>query len=441
MTKKEQAELNVEALEGIIREALKEEDYFAKVMVELREFAEAYFLSNPEAEHQQVLEAWRQQSERKRYQHSLVTPDYTGKPFALWHGEDPKAISDSPLLKVVDTMGNPSSLYERERLVDASQAREEVREAVPESTRRAYSGDIRYWGAWCSAMGIGGDVPLSSEAVLVFVVDHLNGFLNEKGQEVDSQLVDQRFKKTHGPHSWATVERRLASLSVFWEGKRWPNNPVKDQEVKSALRQLKKKYASSNQSRAITRSILLDLIEQTKKSHNPAKGLRDRALLAFAFATGGRRRSEIEQARIEDLEEVDGGFLFLQRKSKTNKSGDSEARPVKQMAAVLLEEWLGVLGRDRGPLFPTITKGGEITDRPLKGAFINRLVKELAEKAGYDPSMFSSHGLRSGFVTQGSMDQVPLTDLSSLTGHKHLQSLMGYFRMGDVMRSKAGSLL
>jgi integrase len=47
-------------------------------------------------------------------------------------------------------------------------------------------------------------------------------------------------------------------------------------------------------------------------------GIRDWALLLFAFGSGGRRRSEVAAARVEDLLPVDGGYLFHLRRSKTD---------------------------------------------------------------------------------------------------------------------------
>lgn len=49
------------------------------------------------------------------------------------------------------------------------------------------------------------------------------------------------------------------------------------------------------------------------------RGIRDRALLAFAFSSGGRRRSEVASATVDALERHgDGGYQFVLGRSKTN---------------------------------------------------------------------------------------------------------------------------
>lgn len=64
---------------------------------------------------------------------------------------------------------------------------------------------------------------------------------------------------------------------------------------------------------------------------------RDRALLLFATASGGRRRSEVVAARVEDLTPVEGGYLFRLQHSKTNQAGRGEDKQVLGRAALALE--------------------------------------------------------------------------------------------------------
>jgi integrase len=57
-------------------------------------------------------------------------------------------------------------------------------------------------------------------------------------------------------------------------------------------------------------------------------GVRDRALLLFGLGSGGRRRSEVAAARVEDLVAVDGGYLFRLRCSKTDQADEGVELPV-----------------------------------------------------------------------------------------------------------------
>lgn len=50
-------------------------------------------------------------------------------------------------------------------------------------------------------------------------------------------------------------------------------------------------------------------------------GRRDRAVLLFGFASGGRRRSETTAATFENVRRDGDGFVYELSVSKTNQSG------------------------------------------------------------------------------------------------------------------------
>ncbi len=144
---------------------------------------------------------------------------------------------------------------------------------------------------------------------------------------------------------------------------------------------------------------------------------------------------------IEDLEDLGDCFLFHMRRSKTNKTGKSEPKPVTGDAAKYLRQWLSLIEEQKGPLFRPITKSGVIKPVSLKGAFISRIVKKLSKKAGYDPKDFSAHSLRSGFVSQAAREGCSMPEVKALTGHKTDAMVSRYYQQGDVLRSRAGNLL
>ncbi len=84
------------------------------------------------------------------------------------------------------------------------------------------------------------------------------------------------------------------------------------------------------------------------------KGKRDRALLLFAWASGGRRRSEVSEAVFENLHRGDeGAYLYTLASSKTNHNGKirpEDVKPVVGSAAEALEAWLEASGITSGPL-------------------------------------------------------------------------------------------
>jgi len=52
------------------------------------------------------------------------------------------------------------------------------------------------------------------------------------------------------------------------------------------------------------------------------EGIRDRALLCFAFSSSGRRRSEVAAADMRDLRRIgDKGYIYRLEHSKTQQEG------------------------------------------------------------------------------------------------------------------------
>jgi len=95
------------------------------------------------------------------------------------------------------------------------------------------------------------------------------------------------------------------------------------------------------------------------------RGKCDRALLLFAWATGGRRRSEVASATLESLQRVGGdgarSYLYTLAHSKTNQAGAERPEDVKPLvgsAAQAMQEWLAASGIKEGVLFRRIRKGG-----------------------------------------------------------------------------------
>lgn len=75
------------------------------------------------------------------------------------------------------------------------------------------------------------------------------------------------------------------------------------------------------------------------------EGLRDRALLCFGFASGGRRHSELAAADLRDLRRVGPqGYIYRLEHSKTQQAGvnatSTPDKPVLDRAAQALEAWL-----------------------------------------------------------------------------------------------------
>jgi integrase len=86
------------------------------------------------------------------------------------------------------------------------------------------------------------------------------------------------------------------------------------------------------------------------------EGQRDRALLCFGFASGGRRRSEVAAADLRDLRRIGPqGFIYRLEHSKTQQAGVTASstpdKPILDRAAQALEAWLAAAGISEGAIF------------------------------------------------------------------------------------------
>jgi integrase len=173
------------------------------------------------------------------------------------------------------------------------------------------------------------------------------------------------------------------------------------------------------------------------------EGIRDRALLCFGFASGGRRRSEIAAADMQDLRRIGPqGFIYRLEHSKTQQAGvtatSTPDKPVLDRAAQALEAWLAAAGISEGAIFRRLWK--HTVGPGLSPAAVGEIVQRRARLAGLEGD-FGGHSLRSGFVTEASRQGVALPAIMALTEHRAVSSVMGYFQAGTVTDNPAARLL
>ena len=213
-------------------------------------------------------------------------------------------------------------------------------------------------------------------------------------------------------------------------------NPCADPLVRELLARTRRAYAQRGvrpqKQRALTKDPLQQLLATCDDS---MKGIRDRALLLFAWSTGGRRRSEVAAAQLAQLQRVDAeSFLYTLGHSKTNQRGEQrpeDAKPLVGRAAKAMQAWLEVLAKEgvkEGAVFRRIRRGGHL-GKPLAAAAVRDIVKARCALAGIEGE-FSAHSLRAGFVTEAGRQAMPLAETMALTGHQSVASVVGYFRAG-----------
>jgi site-specific recombinase XerC len=335
----------------------------------------------------------------------------------------------------------------------ASSAEEAVREILEESaaanTTRSYGSALRYWAAWFRAR-YGQDIrlPVPSPVVVQFVVDHVarrtqNGLAHELPQELDVYLVRAGIKQRPGPLRLSTVIHRVAVLSKAHQLRKLPS-PAEDPGVRHLLgRSRRAAHKRGERPRKKTAITAADLNAVVATCDDSMEGMRDRALLLFAFASGGRRRSECAAAHVDQLRKVGPGqYVFRLEHSKTQQTGPSAAstpdKPVIGSAGVALARWLEASGIKDGPIFRRLW-----SDRlgpALSPQAVAQIIQRRAKLAGLKGD-FGGHSLRSGFVTEGGRRGVSLPALMAMTEHRSVASVVGYFQAGGVLDNPAANLV
>lgn len=314
-----------------------------------------------------------------------------------------------------------------------------IDDGTPPNTRRAYESDMTYFWSWCSAIGWTDEpiLPVPPEVVARFVVDHLEGL----DDDVERDLIERGVKAGRGVHSMNTIDRRVSTLSSYHKtkGLQSPvNDPIVSQVLSKARRATARRGKRVNKKKAVVRKILDQLLEHC--ATDSLIDRRDRALLLFGWASGGRRRSEIAEATFDRLEENEGQFVYHMGVTKTDQEGDGNTVPVTGRAAVALAEWLEASGIKDGALFRSVDRHGNVSDTRLSDRSVALIVKKHAQRAGLNPAIFAGHSLRSGFLTESGIQGKNLLDAMKLSGHKTMQVAAGYHQAGAALLNEAAHL-
>ena len=378
-------------------------------------------------------------------------------------------------------------------------ARELVRQGTSANTLASYKTAMRYWGAWFNVRYARAlSLPVEVAVIVQFIVDHASREVaTDEGRgamtateadasapteaegldarpdvdpsdaasseaepaaaarakngksvlaiglpaELDRCLVEGGFKGKLGAFSLNTLVHRVAVLSKAHQNLDL-DNPCNHAQVRELLKSVRRAYAARNvkphKQQALAKDDLVSVLETCDAS---PRGLRDRALLLFAFSSGGRRRSEVAGAVMENLRKVSKGYTYSLGQSKTNQDGaHDDEKPIKGLAADALDAWLAVAKVVEGPIFRRMLKGGKVTGDGLDPKAVRKIVQERCLQAGLRGD-FSAHSLRSGFVTEAGRQKTPLADAMKMTGHRNYETFMGYYRAGDLMDSAAGDLM
>lgn len=278
------------------------------------------------------------------------------------------------------------------------------------STRKAYAGDIAYY------LAMGYTLPATPTDAVDWLVN------------VASKLKP------------ATIQRRMISLHA-WHKDRGLPSPI-DARAKKVYSGLVRTVGAAQRAvKPLVRDDLLMVVAAVKQRHKPIRAARDVALLLLMFSGALRRQSAVD-VRVEDLTAHEFGLDLFLPKSKTDQQqrGATISIPFA-MGTVCpvraIEHWRKVAGVDGGYLFRSVSQGEVVGTDRMHVSSVARIIKQAVELSGRDPSDYSSHSARAGFVTTAAAMQRPIAEIAQVTQHRGIQSLQKYLRVVEQRRIRS----
>lgn len=311
-----------------------------------------------------------------------------------------------------------------------------MRQARAESTRRGWRTDIADVEAWAAPAPAWPATP--------------------------AMVTDYIAAQAQAGASTGTISRRLSTIRTLHRLAGW-EDPTDHPLVQETWRGIRNTHGRPPaQARPLMPPDLWDVLaacptqrvwkSRTREPEPDVAGARDRALLLIGFV-GALRRSELTGLRVGDLTDHDLGLVAAIPRSKTNQSGEllelvvlpRSPRP-ERCPVRAITDWLQLAKISREdhaatPLLRAVSKGNRALTRGLSPAASNVLVQQAIARAGIDPTGYSAHSLRAGFVTFADLAGAPAHAIMHQTRHRSAQSITGYIRLEDAWRHNAATMI
>lgn len=301
----------------------------------------------------------------------------------------------------------------------ADRARTYARASRSEATLRAYGKDFEHFTRWAEAHGLEAK-PAMPDTVALYLTD---------------------MAATYKP---STIARRAAAISVAHQHAGL-DSPTKHATVRSVLTGIRRSHGTAPTQ--VAPATIGEIRKMVARMNGSIIDVRDRAVLLLGFA-GAFRRSELVALAVEDLQDRPDGLLVTVRRSKGDQEGhgdtkaipfgaDPETCPVRAVRA-----WLDVAEIIDGPLFRRVDRHGNVGGAGLTGQSISLIVKRAAARADLDPSGYSGHSLRAGFVTTAAANGASERSIARQTGHASGSTVLRtYIRHASAFTDNAVSMV
>lgn len=298
-------------------------------------------------------------------------------------------------------------------------------------TLEAWKDDFRIFCQWATARGYTPPAIEHFHLPLEIIEQYLTYLLNS-GASIAT--VNRRLATLSGIHSRRIVDQKLGI-----------DNPCTHPRIKDLLLNAKCQAAESGTvttARAHKHPITRDVLDAMLSTCTDGMaGIRDRALLLFAWCSGGRRKSEVRAAKIENLQVTDSGYIYFMERSKTDQEGRGQHVPVigrNGDAAAALKAWLDATGRTNGYIFHGLSNRS--SGEQLSQNAINHIVSRRLTLAGLNSRNYCAHSLRSGFVTTSAEKGCNEIQIMAMTGHTSTKMVRHYAKVGHIKTNPAAML-
>jgi integrase len=294
-------------------------------------------------------------------------------------------------------------------------AQEFLSTTVAESTREVYARDWQAFVRWCGGVALP-DLPSSPEVVACYF----------------TSLAMKGFRVT-------TIRRHSAAIAAAHRASGYPT-PTTHPAIKELLRGMTRKLGTPP--KPVDALLSEDIKRMSRALPETLLGARDKALILLGFA-GAFRRSEIVGLNVDDIGYRDEGLVIILRRSKTDQKGEGRwvgiphGKNPDTCPAAALQHWLELSGISEGAIFRGLDRHGNIVSIRLSTRSVGEIIKRAAKAAGFEPSRYSGHSLRSGHCTQASRSGVAEHVIAQQTGHRSLASLKRYIRLGRLFEENS----
>jgi integrase/recombinase XerD len=262
----------------------------------------------------------------------------------------------------------------------------------PPHSARAYLGDLKAWGTWCTLAGVH---PFDARR------HHVDAWIR--------MLATSPLTRTAKPMAASSIARRLSAISAFYDY----GIGVEVLAFSPVANVRRPKVSENSTTVGLSAAELVALLD-VADAHSPRSGA-----LVSLLAYNGIRIAEALGADVADYTYQQGHRVLR----IIRKGGTTATEPLAPPTVRALDTYLDARATP-GPIFLDSAGTGRL---PYTTAFeqIRRLARTAAIPAW---ASVSPHSLRHGFVTESLAAGVPLQDVQDAAGHADPRTTRRYDR-------------